>query len=385
MKLCIPAETAPNEQRVALVPEVAAHFIKEGHELFIEEGAGVASGFPDRTYEEAGVSVLQSPEELYSKAEILLKVAPPGLHPAAGKEEMAMIPPGALLISFLYLLRDPSLAAAAAKRGVDLFAMEMIPRITRAQSMDALSSQTNLAGYRAVLLGANYLYKILPMMMTAAGTIPPARAVILGAGVAGLQAVATARRLGAVVEVQDVRPEVREQVESLGGRFIAPPETENQSGEGGYAKKATEEYLRKQQETLQKHLKEADLIITTAQVPGNRAPLLITEEMCDGLKPGTVVVDLAAGQGGNCARSRPDETFLQGGVTYLGPTNLPATLPANASRLYAKNLQSLLRLLIREGRLHLDTNDEIINGALVVRGGEIRNNQVARLLSTPEV
>ncbi len=370
MIIAVPKEFAQDESRVALVPESVTKLKKLGYEVRVQSGAGESAGFLDAAYAEHGADVVGAAAELYGSADILLKVQRPAQHPD-GKHELEMVRRGALWIGFFYPLTSPETVRRAAECGVDVIAMDAIPRITKAQRMDALSSQTNLAGYRAVLIAAGALGKIFPLMMTAAGTIAPARVVIMGAGVAGLQAIATAKRLGAVVEVSDVRPEVKEQVESLGGRYIEVPSDENLAGEGGYAKEASADFLKKQQEVLIARLAEADAVITTALVPGRKAPILITEEMVRSMKPGSVIVDMAVEQGGNCALSKPRETVTAHGVTIVGPVNLPATLAHNASELYSRNLLALIDYLTEEGKPDLDPADEIVQGSLIVRGGQV--------------
>lgn len=292
-----------------------------------------------------------------------------------------MLPAGATYIGFFYSLGNPDLAVKAAAQKVTVVSMDAVPRITRAQRMDALSSQTNLAGYKAVLVGANYLGKIFPLMMTAAGTVQPAKVVILGAGVAGLQAIATAKRLGAVVEVSDVRPAVKEQVESLGAKYIEPPAQEALEGQGGYAKEASADYLRKQQEILAKHIGLADVVITTALVPGKRAPVLVTESMLQGMRPGSVVVDLAAEQGGNCEWTKPGETIERNGVTIVGDTNMVSHVAFHASQLYARNVSTLLEAFTKEGQLVLDPEDEIIKGCVITRDGAVVHEATRALIA----
>lgn len=370
MIIGIPKEFVSGETRVSTVPETVAKYKKIGHSVVIEAGAGLAAGFSDEAYRAQGAEVLAAAKEVYARADVLLKVQRPEQHPS-GQHELEMLRKGSLLVGFFYPLVNKELVQKAAACGVDVIAIDAVPRITKAQRMDALSSQTNLAGYKAVLIAANTVGKIFPLMMTAAGTIAPARVIIMGAGVAGLQAIATARRLGAVVEVSDVRPEVKEQVESLGGRFIEVESDEDLSGEGGYAKQASEEFLRKQQAVLEERLAEADAVITTALVPGRKAPVLITEAMLKKMKPGSVVVDMAVEQGGNCESSRPGQTVVAHGVTVVGPVNLPALLPYNASELYARNLLSLVDYLTKDATIQLNPEDEIVQGALIVRGGVV--------------
>lgn len=366
MKVVAPRETAPGERRVAIVPEVAKQLAKAGLELAVEAGAGLGAGAPDEAYERAGVRVVADRAALLGAADLVLQVQPPD------DTELALLRPGSVLVSFLRPLDEPARAARLAERGITSFAMELVPRITRAQAIDALSSQASLAGYRAVLLAALALGKVLPMMTTAAGTIAAARLLVIGAGVAGLQAIATARRLGAVTEAYDTRPAVKEQVESLGARFLALPlDTSGAEGAGGYAKAQSDEFLAKQRALLSERVRAADAVITTAQVPGARAPLLIEAEVVAGMKPGAVIVDLAAAGGGNCALTRADETVVTHGVTILGPTNLPSDAAIDASRVYARNLANLVALLVKDGALTLDLEDEVVRGSLLTHEGRV--------------
>src|SRR6184192_661740 len=331
MRIGVVRETAPGERRVALVPETVGRLAKAGNELIVERGSGEAASFPDRMYTEAGASI----GDVWS-AEMVLKVARPS------DEEIGKLRTGTVLIAFLSPLTNHSLVRDLARRGVTALSMDAIPRITRAQSMDALSSQATVAGYKAVLLAAAALPKFFPMLTTAAGTIAPAKAFVIGAGVAGLQAIATARRLGAVVEAFDTRPVVKEQVQSLGAKFLEIELGEQGEGTGGYAKELSEEAHRKEQELVGKHVKDADVVITTALVPGRRAPLLVTADMVKAMKPGSVIVDLAAEMGGNCELTSPGETVVREGVTIQGEVNWPSTVSIHASQLYARNVASLL-------------------------------------------
>jgi NAD(P) transhydrogenase subunit alpha len=366
MKVVALRETEPGERRVALVPDTARALAKLGLSLAVEAGAGAGAGVTDEAYEKAGVRVERDRTALLADADLVLKVQPPG------DAEIAALRPGSALVAFLRPLDEPARAARLAERGVTSFAMELIPRITRAQAMDALSSQASLAGYRAVLLAATELGKIMPMMTTAAGTIAAARVLVIGAGVAGLQAIATARRLGAVTEAYDTRPAVKEQVESLGARFVELPlDTSGAEDAGGYAKAQSDEFLAKQRALLAERVRAADAVITTAQVPGARAPLLIEAEVVAGMKPGAVIVDLAAAGGGNCALTRPGESVVAHGVTILGPTNLPSQASVDASRVYAKNLVNLLALLVKDGALAVNLEDEVVRGALLTHEGRV--------------
>ena len=369
MTIAILAESRPGERRVALVPDAVRHYRKRDWEFRLEAGAGVAASFPDRDFEEAGVGVLAGREALLDGAGVVLKVQPP----SAG--EVAVLPRGSVLVCHLNPLGPPAIIAELASRGVTAFAVELVPRITRAQKMDVLSSQATVAGYKAVLNGAGAMTRFLPMLTTAAGTVRPARAMILGAGVAGLQAIATARRLGAVVSAFDIRPAVKEQVESLGATFLEATLDEASEDEGGYAKALSEEQHKAELELIATHIRDHDLVVTTAQIPGRAAPVLITEEMVSAMKPGSVIVDLASETGGNCELTAAGETVEHGGVTVMGPANLPAELPFHASRMYARNLAALVdHLFDEEGEI--DFEDEITAATCVTRGGEITNERV---------
>jgi NAD(P) transhydrogenase subunit alpha len=354
----VPRERRPGETRVAATPETVKRMVKEKLEVVVERGAGAHAHLADDAYAAAGARLAD--EAPWGDADVVLKVAPPLA------EETARVKRGSLIIGLLAPHRFPELAPALAERGASALALELLPRITRAQGMDALSSQASIAGYKAVLVAANRLGRYFPLLMTAAGTIPPARVVVMGAGVAGLQAVATAKRLGAVVEVSDVRAAVKEQVESLGGRFIELPAAESGGeGAGGYAREMSAEFLDRQREIVARHVAAADAVITTALVPGKRAPLLVTRAMVESMHPGTVIVDLAAAEGGNCELSRPDEEVLHREVTILAPTNLAATLAADASTIYSRNVLALLLHVLRDGQVALDPADEIVGAALV--------------------
>jgi len=364
MKIGVPKETAPGERRVALVPEVVRKLAGDSHEVLVERGAGAGALIGDEQFEQAGARLVASAAEALG-CEVVLKVAPPS------QEEIACLRRGAVLIGFLQPLTNGEGVAALARAGVISFALEAVPRISRAQAMDALSSQANIAGYRAALIAASELGRFFPMLMTAAGTIRPATVLVLGAGVAGLQAIATARRLGAVVQGFDVRAAVKEQVESLGAKFLEFDLGGDLEGEGGYARELTAEQQARQQELMAQAIGKVDVVITTALVPGRRAPILVTREAVKRMKPGSVIVDLAGEQGGNCELSRPGEAVIEHGVKILAPLNLPSTLAEHASMLYARNLQALLRLMVEEGRLRLDFSDEVIASACITREGEI--------------
>ena len=331
----------------------------------IESGAGERASFSNQNYIDSGAEIISNTKDLYANADVILKVNAPSVF------EAEMLKEGSVLISFLYAYTIPDVIEALSKRKIQAFSMDAVPRITRAQKMDALSSQTNLAGYKAVLMAANASGKIFPMMSTAAGTITPAKVLIFGAGVAGLQAIATAKRLGAVVEVTDVRPETKEQVESLGGRFLEVPNTEGVKTEGGYAKEVSKEFLEKQKTLIRQRIKEADIVITTALVPGKKAPVLVTSDMVESMKMGAVIVDMAVEWGGNCELSRKNETVTAHGVTILGVSNLPALLPVNASELYARNISTLLLHLANETGFKWDMEEEITKGSLITHNGEL--------------
>jgi NAD(P) transhydrogenase subunit alpha len=377
----VPRETSPGETRVAASVDSVKRLVKLGFTVVIEKGAGYASGIPDADFEAAGAALAEASREVYEAADIVAKLDPPReREELGGASEAACLKSGALLVSFLWPTRETEAVRALAEGGVTSFAMELIPRISRAQSMDALSSQANLGGYKAVLLAADHLGKILPMLMTAAGTIRPAKVVIMGAGVAGLQAIATARRLGAIVEVSDIRPVVKEQVESLGGRFIELPEMEDAEDEGGYAREVTPEFLAKQQAIVAEHVKAADAVVTTALVPGRPAPKLVTTAMVESMRPGSVIVDMAVEQGGNCELSQAGEIVEHGGVKILGLRNLPSLVPVHASEMYARNVLHCLEHLTKEGAIHIDLEDEITAGSVVTHGGEVRHEPTREAL-----
>ncbi|WP_307734768.1 Re/Si-specific NAD(P)(+) transhydrogenase subunit alpha [Pyxidicoccus parkwayensis] len=372
MIIAIPRETVPGERRVALVTESVKRLVGKKHEVVVESGAGLGAECSDEELRAAGARIESSAAAVYGAADVLLKVQPPT------PEEVSLLKSGSVLVSLAYPLANPKLARAIAGRQVTLLAMDMVPRTTLAQMMDVLSSQATIAGYRAVLLAAEALPKLFPMLMTAAGTIPPAKVLVLGAGVAGLQAIATARRLGAVVEAYDVRKVVKEQVESLGARFVNI-EIEDAAGSGGYAKELSEEAKKKQAEALAVHVAKSDAVITTAQVPGRRAPLLLPADMVRRMKSGSVVVDIAAEQGGNCELTRPGERYrTEFGVTVIGEKNLPSQLAVHASAMYSRNLEKLLaHVTDKDGALKLDASDEIVKGMLITRGGDIIHPAVA--------
>ncbi len=382
----VPRETYPGERRSALSPTAAASLIKAGHDVLLERGAGEAAGFPDSLFEEKGVVLAKSRKAVFERAQALLQVRGYGANPEAGESDLDLVREGQALLGFHEPLSAPTPLRELAGRGVLLFALELVPRITRAQSMDALSSMATISGYKAVLLAAERLPRMFPLMMTAAGTLSPARVFVVGAGVAGLQAIATARRIGAVVTAYDLRPAVKEQVESLGARFAElPVEAEDAEDKGGYAKAMDDAFYRRQRQFMQTIVAENDVVITTAAVPGKKAPLLVTRDMVAAMKPGSVIVDLAAEPGGNCEVTKPDETFEFHGVTVLGPTNLAATVPYHASQMIARNLANLMIHLAENGRIESgrfapDADDEITRETLVTRGGKVVHPAVRELL-----
>jgi NAD(P) transhydrogenase subunit alpha len=365
MKIAVPKEIAAGERRVALVPDVVRKLTGNGHEVVVQAGAGQAAMIPDALYEEAGARIATDPAAAW-EADVVVKVAPPE------EDEIPRLKSDSVLIGFLAPLTNAAGVRALAASGATAFALEAVPRISRAQSMDALSSQSNVAGYRAALLGATHLGRYYPMLMTAAGTIRPAKVLVLGAGVAGLQAIATARRLGAAVTGYDVRSAVAEQVRSLGAQFLELEAGKGAEGEGGYARELTDEEKAAQQQELTDAITEFDVVITTALVPGRPAPRLVTADAVERMKPGAVVIDLAGEAGGNCELSEPGEVVVKYDVTIDAPLNLPSQMAEHASQMYARNIQALLELMTdEEGALKLDFDDEIIAGACVTRGGEI--------------
>ncbi len=366
-------ETKEYENRVAMSPEVVKLTRKKGFEVIVESGAGERSFFSDQDYLNAGATIGTCKEAL--GADLVLKVN------LATVAEISQMKENAGYISYMYAYQHPEILEAFNKKRITTFSMDAVPRISRAQKMDALSSQANLAGYKAVLLGANYLGKIFPLLMTASGTITPARVLIFGAGVAGLQAIATAKRLGAVVECTDVRPETKEQVESLGGRYLTVEGVEGVKTEGGYAREVSAEYLEKQQQLIREKIKEADLVITTALVMGKKSPILVTEDMVKSMKAGSVIVDMAVESGGNCAISEKNATVVKHGVTLVGESNLPSLLPVNASQLYATNISTLAFHLAGESGITLDLEDEITKGVLITHQGELVHAFTKQILS----
>jgi H+-translocating NAD(P) transhydrogenase subunit alpha len=376
VRIGVPKEIYPGENRIAIVPDTAAKLVKMGFEVMIEKGAGEKAYYSDMQFENAGAKIAENINLLYQTSDIILKVQRPAI------EEIGLYKKATILITFMFSLSYPETAMKCAEQGINVISMDAIPRITKAQRMDALSSQTNLAGYKSVLMAANELGKIFPLMMTAAGTITPSKVVIMGAGVAGLQALGTAKRLGAVVEVSDVRPAVKEEVQSLGGRFIEVDSAENLQDAGGYAKQASEEYLQKQKEVLFKHITEADVVITTALVPGKKAPVLVTEEMVRNMKPGSVILDMAVEFGGNCELSETGKTVEKYGVKIIGEPNIPSLLPQQSSELYSKNILALLQHIGKNGVVTLDPNEEIVKGSLISYNGQLVHDRTKEILNS---
>ncbi|GAB3178367.1 Re/Si-specific NAD(P)(+) transhydrogenase subunit alpha [Telluribacter humicola] len=379
MKIAVPKETKPLERRVALTPDVVKSLQKAGFSCLIETGAGEASYFSDESYQLAGGTIVPNAATALAEADVVLKVNAPYL------DDIALMKEGSVLISYLYAYTIPEVVDALKRKKISAFSMDAVPRISRAQKMDALSSQANLAGYKSVLLGANALGKIFPLMMTAAGTITPARVLVFGAGVAGLQAIATAKRLGAVVEATDVRPETKEQVESLGGRFLQVEGAEGVKTEGGYAREVSADYLQKQQQLIKDRIKEADIAITTALVIGKKAPILITEEMVKSMKTGSVIVDMAVESGGNCEVSEMNKTVVKHGVTIIGESNLPSLLPVNASELYAKNISTLLLHLANKDGFKWEMDEDVTKGSLITYQGELVHPFTKEILAKSKV
>lgn len=366
MNVGVLRESAAGETRVSIVPETAQRLVTSGRQVLVQAGAGVPAGFTDAAYSQSGAQIVADAAAT-GQADILVRVQ----RPSPG--EIKGLRAGSVLVALLQARTGPEAVQALAAQGVTAFAMELVPRIARAQKLDVLSSQASIAGYKAVLIAAGALGKYFPMLMTAAGTIAPSKVLVLGAGVAGLQAIATARRLGAVVEAYDVRAAVKDQVQSLGAKFIELPQMASAEGAGGYAREQSAEEQARQRDLLKKHVGEADVVITTAAVPGRKAPLLVTEDMLDAMRPGSVIVDLAAETGGNVAATRQGEVVMRNGVAIHGPVNLPATMPYHASQLYSRNVMGLLELIIdKEGKLKLDFNDEVVAAMCVAHAGEVR-------------
>jgi NAD(P) transhydrogenase subunit alpha len=380
----VPRESYPGERRVALVPSVVANLKKIGLDVVVEQYAGLEAGYPDAEYIAKGATVAPDRAEVFRTADIIVQVLCYGSNDKTGKEDTPLYRPDQLLIGFLRPLGQLDTVQDIARAGVASLAVELMPRVTRAQSMDVLSSMGTVCGYRAVLIAANMLPRLFPMMTTAAGTIPPARVLVIGAGVAGLQAIATARRLGAVTSAYDLRPAVKEQVQSLGARFVELPiEAQNAQDAGGYAQAQDESFYNRQRELLARVVAESDVVITAAVIPGKTSPVLITREMVAGMAPGSVIVDLAAERGGNCELTRIGEKLVTGGVTIIGWVNVASSVPHDASQLYARNMVAFLTHLVKEGKPRLDADDEIIRSTLVTRGGEVVNARVREFFAMP--
>ncbi len=378
MKIAVPRETAEGETRVALTPQIAGQLVGDGIEVLVQAGAGEASSNTDEAFREAGATIVPDAPALYGQADVVLRVGRPS------DEEVEMLRDGTVLIGTLGTLAKPELAQKLAKAGVSAISMDAIPRITRAQSMDTLSSQATVGGYKAVLIAAERLPKFMPLLTTAAGTVRPAKGIVMGAGVAGLMAIGTARRLGAVVEATDVRPVVKEQVQSLGGTFIEVEMTDEEKAKaetaGGYATEMSDDYKRRQAELIAERVKEADFVITTALIPGRPAPKLVTDAMVKSMKPGSVIVDMAAEMGGNVEGTVPNQEVVKHGVKIIGLTNLPATMPGSATQMYAKNIQTLIKHLVHDGKLELDLDDEITRGATITHAGKVVHEATAKAL-----
>jgi len=380
----VPKETYPGERRVALTPAVVPLLAKAGLEVVLEAGAGERAGYPDAHYQEKGAKILPERGAVFAQSDIVAQVLCHGANDKTGADDLSLMRRGQVLIGFLRPLGSPDSVQQVAKTGVSAYAVELMPRITRAQSMDALSSMASIAGYKAVVVVADELPRIFPMMTTAAGTITPSRILVIGAGVAGLQAIATAKRLGAVVSAYDVRPAVKEQIQSLGGRFVELPlETANTQDAGGYAKAQDEAFYARQRELLGNVIAESDAVITTAAVPGKKAPVLVTEAMVKRMPPGSVILDLAAERGGNCELTRPGERIVAHGVTIIGPINLASDAPYHASQMYAKNLTTFLQILVKDGKVRPPESDEIIRDTLLTQGGEVVNARAREGMGLP--
>ena len=380
----VPKEIYPKERRVALVPAVIPNLKKAGLDIVVEAGAGIGAGYPDSEYAEKGARVVASRAEIFQTADIIVQFLVHGANDKNGNLDLPMMRNGQVILGFVRPLGTVATLQEIANRGVTAFSVELMPRTTRAQSMDALSSMATICGYKAVVLAANTLPRMFPMLTTAAGTIAPARVLIIGAGVAGLQAIATARRLGAVASAYDMRPAAKEQVQSLGGRFVELPiEAKDAQDARGYGKAQDESFYQKQRELLGKTIAESDVVITAAVIPGKKSPVLVTKDMVEKMAPGSVIVDLAAERGGNCELTKPDEIIVEHNVTIIGEFNLAATVPYHASALYARNVSAFLQHLVKDGKLQLDLKDEIMRETLVTQGGEVVNARVREFLGLP--
>lgn len=380
MIIGVPKETFPGERRVALVPATVPSLQKAGFVVHVESGAGLDAGFTDAMYEAQG-AVISDRAEVLAKGEVILQVRAVGTGGESDAEDLKALKKGQIVIGLIDALSNKDAVQALESSGVQSFALELVPRITRAQAMDVLSSQANLAGYKAALLAAETMPRIFPMMMTAAGTITPARVLVIGAGVAGLQAIATCHRLGAIVSAYDIRPAVKEQCQSLGAKFVELElDTEEAEDKGGYAKEMNEEFYKKQQELMAKVVAENDAVISTAAIPGKKAPVLVTEAMVSGMNPGSVIVDLAAESGGNCELTKAGETVVKDGVSIIGPVNVASTIPYHASQMYAKNISNLVLLMVNDEKLEINLEDEILKDSLVTDGGKVVNERVKETL-----
>ena len=384
MIIAVTRELVTGEKRVSLCPDNVQLLIKAGAELWVEQSAGTQAGFSDEEYQTAGAKIISNRDELFAGAEIILQVQSFGSNTENAQQDLERLKPGQLVVGMMDPLAQPQAAQQVAETGASAIALEMVPRISRAQSMDVLSSMATLAGYRSVLLGAEAAPRILPMLMTAAGTLQPARVLIMGVGVAGLQACATAKRLGAVVEAYDVRPAAREQIISVGATPVELDlPTESSEGAGGYAKEQSEDFLELQRKLMTEVVARQDIIITTAAVPGAKSPILVTEDMLVAMKSGSVVVDIAAERGGNCALTQAGQTVVKHGVTILGPENLASEVAYHASQMYGKNIQTLLELILQDGNINLDFDDEIIAGTVVAHAGDVPHPHLRKLLDLP--
>lgn len=383
MIIGVPKETFPGERRVALAPHVLASLTKAGHEVLLEPGAGISAGFLDGEFQEKGARIAGSRAEVFSTADLISQVRGLGYNREAGRSDLALMREKQIIVALLDPLSAPDSVRDLSQKKVTAFSMELIPRISRAQSMDVLSSQAAIAGYKAMIIAAGTLPKIFPMMMTAAGTITAARVFVIGAAVAGLQAIATARRLGAVVHAYDVRAAAKEAVASLGAKFVEIPMPEGEAEDkGGYAKAQSEEFLRRQREMMTSVVAASDVVVTTALIPGRPAPVLVTADMVKAMPPGSVIVDIAAERGGNCELTKPGETVVEHGVTIIGPTDLPSTVPHHSSQMYAKNMSTFLLHILQNGALRPDLDEEIVKETLVTKDGEITHSRVREMLAS---
>lgn len=379
----VPKETHEDERRVALIPDVIPGLVKLGLEVIVETGAGIPSGFGDKAYTDKGAEIASSRQDVFAKADIITQVRTPGSNESAGGQDIELLRENQVVLGFADPMTSLDADKAIAAKKATLISMEMMPRITRAQSMDVLSSMATVAGYKAVLMAADRLARMFPMLMTAAGTLTPARVFVVGVGVAGLQAIATAKRLGAIVHAYDIRPAVKEQVESLGGKFVELElDTGDAEDKGGYAKEMKEEFLAKQRQMMLDVLAENDVAITTAAIPGKKAPLLITEEMVKVMKPGSIIVDIAAERGGNCELTQPGEIIDHNGVTIIGTLNLPSSIPYHASQMYSKNVLTYLRNLVKDGKIEWNFEDEIIKDTVITHQGEVVNERIIEIMNS---